>query len=130
MVQSSACTVKTGNNVAIKLKDNEETNKIIPSKRLLRNVNTLYTDLNISDQLVNCIFVVSLDAIPLVQGKNFSPGRSLRNIGTNIITVTIIESERIAIVKLYSSNNQLPNAREAEVPIILEPHINPLALAC
>ena len=100
------------------------------NNKLLRKVNTLYKDLKMVDQRVICNFFVSVDAVPIVQGNNFSPGRSLKDAGTIMIRHTRMESIRMAVEKPYWFMSQLPNASDAAVPIIFDPHIKPLALAC
>src|SRR6187431_2581501 len=83
-----------------------------------------------SFQLVICICFASEEAAPFVHGNNFSPGRSFKNKGTSIIRPIVTDRLSIDVAKLYLYNSQLPTASEADVPMIFEPHINPLAFAC
>ena len=96
----------------------------------MRKLKTLYNDLKRTFQLVSCNFLVSIDAVPVVQGTIFSSRLSLKNNGTNIIVLIIAASVSIETVKLYLFNNQVPKASVVEMATVFEPHIKPLARAC
>ena len=105
-------------------------NRIKASRMEFRKLNTLYKDLKIEAQLVNCNFFVSGDAVPEVQGAIFSPCRSLKNMGASIMMLIITANMSMEVVKSYLFNSQVPNASVVEMAMIFEPHIKPLARAC
>ena len=81
-------------------------------------------------QLLNCVFLESREASPGVHGINFSPGRSLKKTGMNMINATAMDREEIAVVKPKLLISAVPATKANDVPTILVPHINPFALAC
>ncbi len=60
-----------------------------------------------------------MEACPLDQGMSFSPGRSLKNIGTSIIKATAIDKDEMAIVNPNKFINEVPITSDKAVPIVL-----------
>ena len=98
-------------------------------KMLDGRIMTLKSPLNIFFQLWSWIFSASAEGFPLVHGINFSPGRSLKHIGTNIKKAKARDKNGIAVENPNRFISDVPTTSVIETPMVLEPHIKPFARA-